>query len=242
MATPTRQDGQDRNRHWLVVINNPTAEDDINIDRARQKGWKVVGQKEMGKEGTEHYQLYVHSTQQRFSGIKHAFPRAHIEVCRNPDAVKQYSQKDETRVGALPQSNNRPIASMADVMILIANNVSASECLITTNEQHDDEFWKSVNSILLDKPGMVSLLIQPNYIRAWRHTRDVWINLAVERTEHADFDDEVNEIQEHDCIIEEDDDIEIPWEDVYTSEEDCPYHSFATKRPDECTCAMGRGL
>lgn len=44
----------DRHSKWSVTINNPTEADEDSIHRARQKGWKVWGQKEVGEEGTEH--------------------------------------------------------------------------------------------------------------------------------------------------------------------------------------------
>jgi len=94
-------DTQIRANTWSVTINNPTASDEENISLARQKGWKVEGQKEVGEEGTPHYQLIVKTPQQRFSALKMAFPRAHIEVARNKKALEQYVTKEETRVGQL---------------------------------------------------------------------------------------------------------------------------------------------
>lgn len=87
---------------WSVTINNPTASDEEYIALARQKGWKVEGQKEVGDSGTPHYQLLVKTPQVRFSAVKSQFPRAHIEVARNVAALEQYVNKEETRVGQLP--------------------------------------------------------------------------------------------------------------------------------------------
>lgn len=69
---------------------------------ARQKGWKVTGQVESGKEGTPHLQLHVNTPQVRFSAIKKAFTRAHIEAARNSVALEQYVNKQDTRLAALP--------------------------------------------------------------------------------------------------------------------------------------------
>lgn len=91
-----------RSTCWSLTINNPTAEDEENINLARQKGWKVLGQKEQGEEGTEHYQLMVQTPQVRFSAVKKQFPRAHIEVSRNNAALAHYVTKETTRVGELP--------------------------------------------------------------------------------------------------------------------------------------------
>jgi len=98
----------DRATCWSVTINNPIKADEDNISLARQKGWKVDGQKEVGKEGTPHYQLVVKTPQVRFSALKKAFPRSHIEKARNVTALEQYVVKEETRVGELPTSDKFP--------------------------------------------------------------------------------------------------------------------------------------
>lgn len=96
---------------WSLTINNPTAADLEEIDLARQKGWKVVGQLEAGENGTEHYQLCLTTPQVRFSAVKKAFTRAHIEVCRNRAALEKYVQKEDTRIAALPGSDKYPSLS-----------------------------------------------------------------------------------------------------------------------------------
>ena len=92
-----------RANSWSITINNPVASDEENIALARQKEWKVEGQKEVGENGTPHYQLLVKTPQIRFSAVKKVFPRAHIEIARNVKALEQYVTKEETRVGQLPQ-------------------------------------------------------------------------------------------------------------------------------------------
>lgn len=92
---------------WSVTINNPEQSDEEAIALARQKGWKVVGQKECGAEGTEHYQLMVRTPQVRFSAVKRQFPRSHIEVARNPQALETYVTKEDTRVAGLPSNQDR---------------------------------------------------------------------------------------------------------------------------------------
>ena len=91
----------DRATCWSITINNPTGADEENMALSRQKGWKVDGQLEVGKDGTPHYQLIVRTPQVRFSAVKKAFPRAHIEVARNPTALEQYVHKDDTKAGEL---------------------------------------------------------------------------------------------------------------------------------------------
>ena len=86
---------------WSLTFNNPCASDEANIAEARQRGWKVVGQKEQGTQGTLHYQLMLQTPQVRASAVKKVFPRAHIEVAKNVNALKAYVLKDQSRVGAL---------------------------------------------------------------------------------------------------------------------------------------------
>lgn len=92
---------------WSVTINNPIPADDENIALARQKGWTVTGQPEKGAQGTPHYQLAVRTPQIRFSQVKKSFPRAHIEVAKNPAALLSYVVKEETRSGSLPVQQSR---------------------------------------------------------------------------------------------------------------------------------------
>jgi len=92
---------------WSVTINNPTAKDEEEIALARQKGWRVEGQKERGENGTEHYQLLLKTPQVRFSAVKKTFSRAHIEVARNVAALETYVHKEDTRTGVLLQTSDK---------------------------------------------------------------------------------------------------------------------------------------
>lgn len=93
---------------WSITINNPTPEDDEAIALARQKGWQVLGQKEQGeKDGTLHYQIALKTPQLRFSAVKKHFPRAHIEVAKQPVALLNYVVKEATRVGGLQEQQNK---------------------------------------------------------------------------------------------------------------------------------------
>lgn len=79
---------------WSITINNPVIED---YQIPLPAGWKLEGQLEKGEQGTEHYQGMLRTPQIRFSAVKKVFPRAHIEVARNPAALKKYVHKEETR-------------------------------------------------------------------------------------------------------------------------------------------------
>lgn len=96
----------DRASCWSITINNPVQADEDNIAKARQRGWKVEGQLEKGKEGTPHYQLCVKTPQVRFSALKKQFPRAHIEIARNRTALESYVVKEDTREAPLKVSQD----------------------------------------------------------------------------------------------------------------------------------------
>jgi len=91
---------------WSITINNPTEED---LSPTLPAKWAQCGQIEIGAEGTEHYQGMLTTPQVRFSAVKRVFPRAHIEVARNKQALLAYVQKEETRSELVPnRSSNIP--------------------------------------------------------------------------------------------------------------------------------------
>jgi len=110
---------QNRASCWSVTLNNPTEADEECIALARQRGWKVEGQKERGESGTVHYQLMVRTPQVRFSAMKKVFPRGHIEYARNPSALSSYVRKEMTRIADLPVASDRypSLAKFWDLVI-----------------------------------------------------------------------------------------------------------------------------
>lgn len=128
--------GDNRGTNWCVVINNPQVADEENINLARQKGWKVEGQLEKGQEGTPHYQLIVKTPQVRFSQVKKAFPRAHIELARNVKALEAYSKKDDTRIGEL-QSQSELYPSLQKLWDLFADFVNNKQYRCLTDSDPD---------------------------------------------------------------------------------------------------------
>jgi len=125
----------ERHSSFMLTINNPTAADEEDIARARQKGWKVDGQLEKGENGTLHYQLLVSPGQQRFSTIKKAFPRAHVEVTRNVAAAKLYVGKEETRVCSLPAASEK-YPSLSKFWHLVAEKFLEWDWL----QMHEDDW------------------------------------------------------------------------------------------------------
>jgi len=89
---------------WSITINNPTASDYQEIAALENckwvKEWK--GQVEQGEaEETTHIQGMLKTEYIRFSQVKKALTRAHIEKANNPAALSNYVEKKETRVGAI---------------------------------------------------------------------------------------------------------------------------------------------
>jgi len=73
---------------------------------AAQLGWTCLGQQEGTKTDRPHYQFAIKTPHVRMSQVVKVFPGAHIEVCRNKDALLQYVVKEETRIGPLPEVSN----------------------------------------------------------------------------------------------------------------------------------------
>lgn len=88
----------DRATCWSITINNPTVEEYQIVLPAK---WRLEGQLERGEVGTVHYQGMLSTPQVRFSAVKKVFPRAHIEVARDKNALKKYVHKEDTREQAV---------------------------------------------------------------------------------------------------------------------------------------------
>ena len=100
-----------RANHWCLTINNYTEQDRqdlINYDTT----YLIIGD-EVGENGTPHLQVYLRTQKRvRFSQIKRAFPRAHIEM-KSPDSTVEqasdYCKKEGTfaEFGTLPKTGGQ---------------------------------------------------------------------------------------------------------------------------------------
>ena len=159
----------DRGTNWSITINNPTPQDEEYIALARQKGWKVEGQLEQGAEGTPHYQLLVKTPQSRFSALKKAFPRAHIELARNVKALETYVKKDETRIGELPTSSEK-YPSLSKFWELICDrikDVNEYGCQFANPRRHLEQLDDAVRLLIEEGYHVESLAVNPS-------TRSIW--------------------------------------------------------------------
>lgn len=99
---------------WSITINNPTAEDLQQWESLSGLHWvrEVTGQIEKGENGTPHIQGCLKTQSVRFSQVKKALPRAHIEKARSQAALERYVVKEDTRLAALSKVK---IATQAEV-------------------------------------------------------------------------------------------------------------------------------
>lgn len=154
----------ERATNWSVTINNPTASDEEAIALARQRGWKVDGQLERGDQGTLHYQLAVRTPQVRFSQVKKAFPRAHIEVARNAAALAAYVHKSDTQIAPLAvQSDRYPSLSKFWDLIYdrICDEIGHPADDLLSGEYTLDLFDKVVYQLIADGYHVETLAVNP---------------------------------------------------------------------------------
>jgi len=106
---------------WSITINFPTEED----VKCEIPGWKLIGQYEVGeKTGSRHFQGMLKTPQVRFAAVKRAFPRAHIEIARDPKALALYVNKEDTRVAAYQAQG---VPTIFEYQRIIANEWDSAE-------------------------------------------------------------------------------------------------------------------
>lgn len=145
---------------WSFTINNPTQADEEAMALARQQGWKVEGQLEKGENGTQHYQLLLRTPQVRFSAVKKAFPRAHIEIARNPAALASYVTKEESRVAELPQTQDK-YPSLSKLWSLIFEFFNEYDPAIISCLESGG--WKKDKTALENFDHAIHMLIRDGY-------------------------------------------------------------------------------
>lgn len=165
---------------WSITINNPTEEDRTRLREHPSFVKMLKYQDEEGKEGTLHIQGAVQTAQVRASAMKVWLPRAHIEVARDKQALLKYVEKAETAVAGTQVVVKADYLAMDSALLAIAiNRPSYTEFKYSHRPKEHEfeswEYWRAVNEILQEKPKMVGLFTNPQLLRAWIHTRSVWI-------------------------------------------------------------------
>lgn len=229
----------DRHTVWSVTINNPTTTDEEDIARARQRGWTITGQLEMGENGTPHYQLMAETGQQRFAALKKAFPRGHIEPARKPQALKQYVTKSDTRVQEL-QESQQYYPSLSQTYRLIVERYNTydkegwSACSYPTEFYREEDQqkldrdpmqWldKEIEHLIMKGYHVESMTSNPNVRAAWkRHYKAIITraHLEIEKEYQKKLNGDKQEIKEEQISTNPEEGRKETDEDVQTDEEE----------------------
>jgi len=160
----------ERHSNWSITINNPTeAETTVNIP-----GWKLEGQFEVGKEGTRHFQGYLRTPQCRFSAIKKALPRAHIEPAKNVAALKKYVHKEESRVDVYTPGSVPTIFEYQETVASAWNNDEWAQLSQNVLEENIDDLAMLYLDTLVKrdieagKRGCEWIAINPMWRSSWK--------------------------------------------------------------------------
>lgn len=136
---------------WSITINNPTAEDEKQLASLKDQPWfkSFKSQLEQGTEGTKHIQGCLRTTQQRFSTIKKALPRAHIEVARNALALTKYVEKSDTRLEKRGDVV-RDIPTLFEYQTIVAAELTVEMVHTRQMEYLEDKIFKDSGDIALE--------------------------------------------------------------------------------------------
>lgn len=132
-----------KRRHWFLTINNYEGLDIESL----QKCDMYQFQEEIGTNGTPHLQCYVGWKNPRsFKCMKDKFKTAHIEVCKNIHAARQYCVKMETRNGKI-WSNIQKRENIIDVFTRYEPKEWQTKCLGLIERDPDERtiywFWEN---------------------------------------------------------------------------------------------------
>lgn len=164
---------------WAITLNNPTDEDRELLKTPPKFVSEMWYQMEHAPTtGTPHFQMCLHTTQQRFAAIKEFLPRAYIEKARNKDALQQYCKKSATSVDGSFVYYKRPTNTIDDpdevqperltfneVIALIASNVHEDEVYTV---EPIEQYNKAVNRIVRVQPHLMDQLTAQRVASAWR--------------------------------------------------------------------------
>jgi len=222
---------------WSLTINNPTADDEESLNLARQRGWRVDGQKEVGKEGTEHYQLILHTGQVRFSAVKKIFPRAHIEIARNPSALAQYVTKDDTRVAGLPSTSDA-YPSQKRFFELVWDMIENERAPCSEFDRHPSGRLRHPENALNCATGMLirrgyvveNIASNPLTVRSWRLWHDAF-RARISTSETTSQTDEARLVDENEVEAQN---ITVP--DASVSSQELPQAQVQQAPPGPPPC------
>lgn len=160
-------------------------------------GWNVEVCPETQR---KHYQGFLRTYRQhRFKAIATLFPKVHLEIPRNWDALKNYCKKENTRLdGTVPihATNPNKQLTMAGALIRLAGNRPEIDTDAAFNRGGEPaviklfryEYETAVRNLLEDEPELIGLYSQPQYERSWIKWRSVWIRHSTQTDRQTDND------------------------------------------------------
>ena len=110
--------------------------------------------------------------QQRFGKIKGWLPTAHIERAVAVEALKKYVMKSQTAIGekTIVQTPKKFLNAQG-ICMLIASKV------IDRQADRQNQFWKAVEELIVEDPGMTGQLMNPSLKNFWVNTAKAWDRL-----------------------------------------------------------------
>lgn len=178
MAQTDRQ--TDKSTRWqFTAYENQWELFKVMPDKIAEWGWQ---QEECPETGRKHYQGFIRTkTQVRHKFIRELFPGVHTEVARNWDALVNYCKKSETSIeGTQVHQVGTKAMTMKDALVRLASFAS-EQVEVEEGDKASDayvrDYWKCVRSVLQDDPDAIGLYVNVAYLSAWKHTRQIWVDL-----------------------------------------------------------------
>jgi len=179
---------------WLVTAYGDNI---LRLEDAKSypKCIKAVhgGREQCPDTGREHFQgaIECHG-QQRATFFRDWTPGIHFEVAKSKEACRKYAMKDDTAIGEkLVRSNPTEYKKMEDLLLDLAKQWHETRQLwrhkIEINHRltEEDEYWFLVKRIISNSPNLISSYTIPAVYKAWKHTAEVWLEMALSITEPA---------------------------------------------------------
>lgn len=182
-----------RGSWWSITINNPEQADRDALANPPAFVKKVVQQDERGENDTLHIQACANTSQVRFAQVKSWLPRAHIEFARDKSALLKYCQKEETAVAGTQKVTEREYVTMAGCLKkLVQFHTPTPDEVLEKRYKWDilkanaGEFWSMANELLDNEPELVSVVTNPQVMRAWVYTKNVWLKYKTNAQDQAE--------------------------------------------------------
>lgn len=131
--------GKAKFRGWFMTINNPTIEDWEALDKDNYQ--YIVGQCEVGKNGTAHIQCFIYYTNPRVKPVK-KYPRAWIDKAESFQASMKYCKKSETRIAGPFRKGEEPAQGKRSDLDELAKKVIEGATMDQMAQEHPGDFIK----------------------------------------------------------------------------------------------------